>query len=316
MAQIPTRVLIVDDEHDFVEMLSLILREGGISVTGVPGGNECLELLAVLAEDDVDVIILDVWMPGINGIETLKKIKKNHPLIEVIMLTGHGNAQDAIEAMQIGAFDFLLKPTDYDELVSKLEAAARRKREQVKRVEKARIENLVAEKHEKTNTSLPAVNVPENAKSDEKAPGAELVKTPARVLIVDDEKDFVEMLAARLENAGDDVSSAYSGKECLEILDRVEVDVVFLDLTMPGMDGIKTLRNIKERFPLVEVIVLTAHASVDTAVRAMRLGAYDYLLKPTELKDLKSKLNGARKRKDEQQVRMKKALNTPLKSYF
>jgi len=134
-----------------------------------------------------------------------------------------------------------------------------------------------------------------------------MVRIPTNVLLVDDEKDFVEMLSLRLNESGERVTAAYSGKECLESLEKKNIDVVILDIKMPGMDGIETLREIKRRFPLVEVIMLTGHGTTETAVQGMKLGAYDYLLKPAEFEDLTSKLEGARKRKDEQEERIRKA---------
>ena len=134
-----------------------------------------------------------------------------------------------------------------------------------------------------------------------------MIKIPTRVLLVDDEKDFVEMLSLRLIEVGEKATAAYSGKECLETLENKEIDVVILDIKMPGMDGMETLREIKKRFPLVEVIMLTGHGSTETAVEGMKLGAFDYLMKPAYFDDLRTKLEGARKRKDEQEERIRKA---------
>jgi len=134
-----------------------------------------------------------------------------------------------------------------------------------------------------------------------------MVRIPTNVLLVDDEKDFVEMLSLRLQEAGERVTPAYNGKECLETLEKKNIDVVILDIKMPGMDGIETLREIKRKHPLVEVIMLTGHGTTETAVQGMKLGAYDYLLKPADFQDLTSKLEGARKRKDEQEERIRRA---------
>ena len=134
-----------------------------------------------------------------------------------------------------------------------------------------------------------------------------MIKIPIRVLIVDDEVDFVEMLSLRLEEAGEKVVPAYNGRECLEILKKLDIDVVILDIKMPGMDGIQTLKEIKKGFPLVEVIMLTGHGTTETAVEGMKMGAFDYLLKPTDFQDLLDKLENARKRKDEQEERIRKA---------
>ncbi len=134
-----------------------------------------------------------------------------------------------------------------------------------------------------------------------------MVKIPIRVLVVDDEKDFVEMLSLRLNESGQKVIQAYNGQECLDILEEDSIDVVVLDLKMPGMDGIEVLKEIKQRFPLVEVVMLTGHGTAETAVEGMKLGAYDYLLKPADFEELLGKLEAARNRKVEQEERIRKA---------
>ena len=89
-----------------------------------------------------EVVILDVKMPGIDGIETLKRIKKSHPLVEVIMLTGHATVESAIEGMKLGAFDYLMKPCDIDDLVSKVDEATARKQLHEEKIAQARIKEI------------------------------------------------------------------------------------------------------------------------------------------------------------------------------
>jgi DNA-binding NtrC family response regulator len=134
-----------------------------------------------------------------------------------------------------------------------------------------------------------------------------MIKIPAKVLIVDDEKDFVEMFSMRLKGQGETVSTAHSGKEALKVLENSAIDVVILDIRMPGMDGIDTLKQIKKLYPSIEVILLTGHGSAETAVDGMKLGAFDYLMKPADFEDIKIKLENARKRKDEQEERIRQA---------
>ena len=134
-----------------------------------------------------------------------------------------------------------------------------------------------------------------------------MIKIPARVLIVDDEKDFVQMFSLRLQAQGEKVSTAYSGKDALKVLAEVPIDVVILDIRMPGMDGIDTLKQIKITYPLVEVILLTGHGSTETAVEGMKLGAFDYLMKPAEFEEIKLKMENARQRKDDQEERIRQA---------
>jgi len=135
-----------------------------------------------------------------------------------------------------------------------------------------------------------------------------MIKIPARILVVDDEVDFAEMLSLRLKEVGEIVISVHNGQDCLKTLEEKDnIDVVILDIKMSGMDGIEVLKEIKKKFPLVEVIMLTGHGSTETAVEGMKLGAYDYLMKPADFSDLAAKLEGARKRKDEHQERIRMA---------
>ena len=134
-----------------------------------------------------------------------------------------------------------------------------------------------------------------------------MIKVHTNILLVDDEEDFVEMLALRLEEAGEKVFKAYDGQQCLDLLDREAIDVVILDIKMPGMDGIQALKTIKGRHPLVEVILLTGHGTTESAIKGMKLGAYDYLLKPADFDNLTEKLAGASKKREKQNERIRKA---------
>jgi two-component system, NtrC family, sensor kinase len=128
-----------------------------------------------------------------------------------------------------------------------------------------------------------------------------------RVLVVDDEVEFTDLLHERLQNRGFQVSKAYSGDEALQGLDDTNPDVVILDVMLPGRDGLSTLNEIKQRRPLVGVIMLTGHANIDTAVEGMKLGAYDFLIKPTEIRNLIEKITKAYRRKTEQEERIRNA---------
>ncbi|MDD2388303.1 MAG: response regulator [Desulfobacterales bacterium] len=134
-----------------------------------------------------------------------------------------------------------------------------------------------------------------------------MIKIPIQVLVVDDDKEFVDMISSRLGKAGERVTPAYSGHECLDLLRKKDIDVVLLDIGMPGMNGIQTLKELKRQFPLVEVIIMTSHGSIQSAVEGMKLGAFDYLLKPTELTELREKLEQARTRKEEHADRIRRA---------
>ncbi len=118
------KLLLVDDEADFRNTLLKRMQRRNVDVHGVDSGEKAL---AWLDGQAVDVVILDVRMPGMDGIDTLRAIKARHPLIEVIMLTGHASMEVAIEGMALGAFDYLMKPMDMDELLYKAEDAFKKK---------------------------------------------------------------------------------------------------------------------------------------------------------------------------------------------
>ena len=127
----------------------------------------------------------------------------------------------------------------------------------------------------------------------------------ATVLLVDDEVPFVETMTKRLTRRELEIYPAFSGKEGLTQLERHPgLEVVILDVKMPGMDGIETLKEIKRAYPLVEVIMLTGHATVESAIEGMKLGAFDYLMKPCDVETLVAKVGeaAARKRNHEQKI--------------
>ena len=134
------KVLLVDDEKDFVETLDERLQIRDFNVTTAFSGDEAIKLVE---ENDFDVIVLDVQMPGKSGIETLKEIKNMENISQVIMLTGHATVKTAIEVMKNGAYDYLMKPTDTDELTEMINKAYQLVSEQKDRIRQAEINNIL-----------------------------------------------------------------------------------------------------------------------------------------------------------------------------
>ncbi len=127
----------------------------------------------------------------------------------------------------------------------------------------------------------------------------------ANILLVDDEVDFVETFSERLVMRNLEISKAFSGEEALQVLEENKnVEVVILDVKMPGMDGIETLAEIKKKFPLVEVIMLSGQATVESAIEGMKQGAFDYLMKPCDIDKLMPKVTeaAAKKRQHEEKI--------------
>ena len=135
------RILVVDDEVDFLETLVNRLKIRKLNATGVTSGEKAVELMN---EKLFDVVILDIKMPGgIDGIEALREMKKIQPLSEIILLTGHASVETSIEGMKLGAFDYLLKPIKFEELLQKMGAAFSRKADHDKKIRDAQIKELV-----------------------------------------------------------------------------------------------------------------------------------------------------------------------------
>jgi len=119
-------------------------------------------------------------------------------------------------------------------------------------------------------------------------------KLDAKVLLVDDEEDFCDLLAERLGNRGMKVNTVNSGEDALSKVENESFDAIIVDFSMPGIDGLETLRRIKEKRPDLEIIMLTGHATVQNSIEAMKLGAEDLLEKPVNLQDLIEKIKEAK----------------------
>lgn len=138
----------------------------------------------------------------------------------------------------------------------------------------------------------------------------------SKILLVDDEAVFTTNMSKLLTNRGYKVTAVNSGDAAIQALEKETYDVVVLDLKMPGMDGLTTLKEIKKLGLFTETLILTGHGSIDTALEAIRIGAYDYLTKPCEIDDLVGKIEGAWQKKDgaekkEIKEKIHKAVETP-----
>jgi len=280
-------VLLVDDEEDYVSTLAerLDIRDIGSSVA--LSGEEALELLD--RGEEPDVMVLDLRMPGIDGMQVLERVKREHPQIQVIILTGHGSEKEEREARRLGAFEYLSKPADTNRLIETVRGAWR------KRLEAAVA--FIRDSKGKFETSMAAAAMAEGGADDAAKDMMKEVPRPRaevevdtdeealgalKVLLVDDEEDFVRTVAERMEvrDLGSEV--ALDGPEALRRLEEEEPDVMVLDLRMPGMGGLEVLERVKKDFPRLEVVILTGHGSDEEEREAERLGAFAYLRKPVD----------------------------------
>ncbi len=134
-------LMLVDDEAPFLETMVKRLEKRKVNVKTALNAQSALETLK--QNSDIDVIILDVKMPGMDGIETLEKIKADYPLVEVLMLTAHATVESAIQGMKLGAFDYLMKPCDMDELMSKVQEATLKKRDHEEKIRVAKVKEAM-----------------------------------------------------------------------------------------------------------------------------------------------------------------------------
>jgi DNA-binding response OmpR family regulator len=120
------KVLMVDDEEDFVKTLDERMKMRDLDSSVALDGEQALQKIS---EDVPDVMVLDLKMPGIDGMEVLRRVRQAYPLVQVVMLTGHGSEHDETEARRLGAFEYLQKPVPIDKLIKVLKAAYKKKLE-------------------------------------------------------------------------------------------------------------------------------------------------------------------------------------------
>jgi DNA-binding NtrC family response regulator len=249
MAENPEQIkmLLVDDEEEFLLSSSRALARRGFEVDVAANGVTALEKIE---QNSYDVVVLDVKMPDIDGIEVFLQIHKKLPDLPVILLTGHGSLEDAFQTAKAGIADYLAKPVDID---------------------------VLAEKVRKAMTKVPKTDLTKTASS---------ITENIRVMLVDDEIDFLTGIKKVLDRRRMEVITADSGEKALSLLKENPIDIIVLDLKMPGMDGIEALKRVKQAYPGIEVIILTGHPTVESALEVIRLGANEYLKKPPQIEEL------------------------------
>ena len=290
------RVLLVDDEEDYVRTMAERMDMRDLQSTVALSGEEALQLLDT---DPPDVIVLDLRMPGMQGMEVLERVKRDHPHIQVIILTGHGGEKEEREARRLGAFEYVQKPADLGTLVGTIQGAWKRSIQAAK--------EFIKEQGEEFDRTMTAAALAEGGMPDEAREVMEKAHGLARqtrniepgaggalkILLVDDEEDYVRTMAERLQMRDLGSNVALNGEEALSVLEDDLPDVMVLDLKMPGIGGLEVLEAVKSRYPDVQVIILTGHGSEKDEAIALRLGAFAYLKKPVDIQDLMAEVRRA-----------------------
>ena len=238
-----TSILVVDDELETRELLYGALTGSGYEVSTAPGGEAALTLLD---KERPDLLLLDMEMPGMDGVQTLERIRSFDDKLNIVMLICPGDEDLEEQARKAGASGFLPKGL--------------------------RIETFLE--------MIPRM-------LSQKEPGFRAQGEPqGKILVVDDEETIRALLSEFLTGKGYQVFLTASGQEALRIVEKEKPELVLLDIRMPGMDGILTLKKIKAMNGKVGVIMITANQDAELARQALKLGAYDYIGKPLDFKYL------------------------------
>ncbi|MCJ7538582.1 MAG: response regulator [Desulfobacterales bacterium] len=296
------RILIVDDELVFRESLTGWLERDGYEVEMAAGSKEALKRLK---DSRFDILIVDVKLKEMSGVEILKQVNANYPDATVVMMTAYGSIDTAIKAMKNKAYDYLLKPFDPIDLSLMIKKIFQEKENASKhRLPEERVKDKTCNKRRIAQSkSVPVIfdNFPNGNQtlykvSLTKKKSADLEKEKLKLMLVDDEGRFILPLKKRLSRRGYNITTAINGMDALRKLKQTSVQVVFLDVMMPVMDGMETLIEIKNHYPNLEVIMLTGQASLEDAVKCLKYGAADYLMKPTDIEEIIQKAEDAFKK--------------------
>jgi CheY-like chemotaxis protein len=261
----PARILVVDDEPQNLELVEAILAPAGYEITLAAKGEEALDLVN---EKRPDLIVLDLMMPGLSGFEVCARVKM-HPEtmgIPILFVTALSQPGDKERALAAGGDDFLSKPFQRSDLLGRVEALLK-------------VRHLNAD----LDRALGYLNELELARHDRRPrkdasppappPGAGVV------LVVDDEPLVRQLFADLLREQGYVIHEASSGHQAMEITRQERIDVILLDIMMPGMSGLDVLGKLGEFAPDTPVIIVTAHPTSENAIAALRLGAFDFIVK-------------------------------------
>jgi len=261
----PARILIVDDEAQNLELMEAMLGASGYEVLL---GSEGEEALRLARERKPDLILLDLMMPGLSGFEVCARVKTDPQTggIPVLFVTALNQISDKERAMAAGGDDFLTKPFQRTELLTRVEALLK-----VRHLNRD-LDRALAYLHE-----LELVRHAQQPKKPQAhTPPAEGAGT---ILVVDDELLARQLFADVLREAGYVTHQAENGEQALEIAQQETIDVVLLDIMMPGMSGLEVLAKLGELTPDSPVIIVTANPTSDNAITALRLGAFDFIVK-------------------------------------
>ncbi len=226
-----TNVLVVDDQIGMLETFTDILEDRGFDVATAEDGFQAIKKVK---EQSFDIIFMDIKMPGINGVQTYREMKKINPKITVIMMTAYSVEDLVKEAIEEGAYTVIYKPFDMDKVIQTIENSL--------------------------ETSL--------------------------ILVVDDRLEDRETFKDLLEDKGYKVTTAKDGYQAIELVKQGKFNVIFIDVKMPGINGIKTFEEVHKIRPDVPVIMVTGYSVEELVEEAVNKGAYACVYKPLDMDNI------------------------------
>ena len=224
-----TNILVVDDLRSMRLTLGGILEDNGHNVVTVENGYQAIK---AARDTHFDVIFMDIKMPGINGVQTFREVKKIDPEAAVIMMTAYSVEDLVKEALEEGAYTIIYKPFDIDRIIALIE---------------------------------------------------KLLQGKVLILVVDAQFSDRETLKVTLEDKGYRVATAKDGTEAVDMVKSRHYDIIFLDVRLPGMDGVETFEQVKGIDPEATVIMMTGYTEEDLVKRAVSAGAYTCIHKPFDM---------------------------------
>lgn len=256
-------LLCVDDDPRVLQLMKEHFSlQGFVVVTARTG----LEAFLQAVRWSPRAVILDLFIPGLGGLQALERIRKLDAEITVILISGVPNALDMLAEAGVSVTGAFTKPVDLNRISETLTKAG------------------------VTASRLEAGRTPEDSPVSQPP-------SPIRALVVDDEPEIRSMFTDYLEENGFETLGVWDGEEALRRIAEFRPHVVLLDILMPGLSGIETLRRIRTILPEACVLIVSAHHDLDTAKRALQMGAVDYLHKPVDLKQLDALLGIDRSRR-------------------
>lgn len=293
-------LLFVDPDPKFAGSLAELFQSRGFEATTAESGEAAR---VVLAHRRFDLILTEIRLPGITGFELIREARAHDPHQAFAVLTGAESFFDALEAIRLGAREYLVKHLDrVDFLVESLQAVVRRLF-----AERERRELLasVTEVHDELLKSLVHLEK-ENVQLEERLGRvAPLGLTDYRILVVDDEPMVAAVLKELFVENGIGVDVVGTVGEANARVDAGDIHLVFADKNLPDATGLEVLRHVKERHPEVEVVMMTGYGSLESAIEALDVGAAGYVLKPFD--DLQQLMIKVREIRKKQEFRVKAA---------